>query len=97
MRCAFAILLKLTQKGSRESIILHSRIYTIYSHSLGMFRQFRNLNMNSTSESSTQVGGTGEDVSDVLVEHELISSLLSHQLLNLVDSGTESFKDLKTT
>jgi len=75
---------------------MHSRIYTIYSHSLGMFRQFRNLNMDSTSESSTQVGGTGEDVSDVLVEHELISSLVRHQLFDMSDSSAESLKDLKS-
>jgi len=52
--------------------------------------------MDSTSESSTQVGGTGEDVSDVLVEHELISSLVRHQLFDMSDSSAESLKDLKS-
>jgi len=54
-----------------------------------MCGQFGDLKVDTGPQASTQVGGTSENVSDVLVEHKLISSLLAHQSFYLQQSLTE--------
>lgn len=49
--------------------------------------EFGQSDVYSSPESSAQVGGAGEDVTQVLVPHELPASLLD-QLLHLEDGRT---------
>ena len=49
---------------------------------LGVYAQLGELDVDSTTQAGSQVGGAGQDVAEMLVPHEAVSVLLE-DLLNL--------------
>merc|ERR1719309_377595 len=60
---------------------------------LGVCAQLGQLDMDTTTQTGTKIGGAGEDVAEMLVPHEAVVVLLE-DLLNLLQANTETPEDL---
>lgn len=60
----------------------------------GVHAEFRQFDMDTTTQTGAKVGGASEDVSQVLIPHEAMVVLLEH-LLNLEPENETSENELK--